>query len=724
MRTPVHPWGGLRWLARLVGALLTSVPAWAGGSPENAVLIIDPTAPDSLYVGNYYKNARNIPSSNVIYMPAGAPDYATFAANNLDGLFGSLSNAGINDHADYIVITPGEPFYVSAPGLISDQCFPVSRFSISSVYTMAFIVGDIQAGLASTTPNQYYTGTTSARAFDSTVGWLGGAPNSSPAARRYFIGAMLGYSGALGNTPAETMALIDRSVAADGTRPAGTFYFMNNTSDPNRNVRSPQYAGAVSAIQALGGQAQILPGVLPTGQHDCLGIMTGAVDLPFSTADITILPGAFGDHLTSWAATFDNSSQTKVSAWVRAGVSGSWGAVEEPCNYPGKFPAARVHAFYFQGASLGEAALRGAAYVPFQELLYGDPLTRPFAYLPSVAVSDAPTVPVSGTLVLTPTASTANPNAAIAQFDLLIDGVLAGSVAPGAQLTVDTTRLADGWHDLRVLAYDDTLVRSAGRWLGALTVNNHGHAVAFNVAPGSGNYATTFVGNVTASGGTVREVRVLQNGRVVAALPGPTAALNVSGLMLGAGPVSLQGEAVFSDGRVVRGAPAGVAVSPAAGTPTGQPPTAYGYRKHVRRDSPFVIELPATFDNSAVALTYEVLSAPTKATVATGSTGPYRLMRPIAGADGLDTFTFRVTSASGNSNVATVTIDYRGLLGDLNCDGLVNFADINPFVAALTGQAAYQAQFPNCDYFNADCNDDGVVSFADINPFVALMAGP
>ena len=62
--------------------------------------------------------------------------------------------------------------------------------------------------------------------------------------------------------------------------------------------------------------------------------------------------------------------------------------------------------------------------------------------------------------------------------------------------------------------------------------------------------------------------------------------------------------------------------------------------------------------------------------------------------------------------------------GDMNCDGVINFADINPFVLALTGQAAYQAAFPNCNYLNADVNGDSSVNFGDINPFVALLSAP
>jgi hypothetical protein len=62
-------------------------------------------------------------------------------------------------------------------------------------------------------------------------------------------------------------------------------------------------------------------------------------------------------------------------------------------------------------------------------------------------------------------------------------------------------------------------------------------------------------------------------------------------------------------------------------------------------------------------------------------------------------------------------------LGDLNCDGVVSFADIDPFVAALGGESAYAAAFPGCRWLNADCNGDGQVNFADIDAFVALLGG-
>jgi len=59
--------------------------------------------------------------------------------------------------------------------------------------------------------------------------------------------------------------------------------------------------------------------------------------------------------------------------------------------------------------------------------------------------------------------------------------------------------------------------------------------------------------------------------------------------------------------------------------------------------------------------------------------------------------------------------------GDTNCDGVVNFDDINAFVTALVSEEAYYANYPNCALENADCNGDGAVDFDDINPFVTLL---
>jgi hypothetical protein len=67
------------------------------------------------------------------------------------------------------------------------------------------------------------------------------------------------------------------------------------------------------------------------------------------------------------------------------------------------------------------------------------------------------------------------------------------------------------------------------------------------------------------------------------------------------------------------------------------------------------------------------------------------------------------------------------LRGDLNCDGGVDFGDINPFVAYISNCANWQQAYPNCPAENGDVDGDGLNAcngypFDDINPFVALLS--
>jgi hypothetical protein len=60
--------------------------------------------------------------------------------------------------------------------------------------------------------------------------------------------------------------------------------------------------------------------------------------------------------------------------------------------------------------------------------------------------------------------------------------------------------------------------------------------------------------------------------------------------------------------------------------------------------------------------------------------------------------------------------------GDLNCDGVVNYDDIDRFVLALSDPAGYAAGYPDRRRLNGDCNCDGFVDFDDISAFVAILS--
>lgn len=66
-------------------------------------------------------------------------------------------------------------------------------------------------------------------------------------------------------------------------------------------------------------------------------------------------------------------------------------------------------------------------------------------------------------------------------------------------------------------------------------------------------------------------------------------------------------------------------------------------------------------------------------------------------------------------------IDVRRL-GDMNCDGVVNNFDIDPFVLALTDPQLYARLYPDCDINNGDINGDGLLNNFDIDPFVECLS--
>lgn len=68
-------------------------------------------------------------------------------------------------------------------------------------------------------------------------------------------------------------------------------------------------------------------------------------------------------------------------------------------------------------------------------------------------------------------------------------------------------------------------------------------------------------------------------------------------------------------------------------------------------------------------------------------------------------------------NLAMPSQDFPG---DLNCDGEVDFGDINPFVLAVSNPGGYYDVW-SCNRMNGDINGDQRVDFGDINPFVRLL---
>ncbi len=73
------------------------------------------------------------------------------------------------------------------------------------------------------------------------------------------------------------------------------------------------------------------------------------------------------------------------------------------------------------------------------------------------------------------------------------------------------------------------------------------------------------------------------------------------------------------------------------------------------------------------------------------------------------------------SDPATLTVIPCRSPGDMNCDGIVDFFDIDPFLLALFAPGDYQSAFPTCVILNGDMNNDNGVDFFDIDPFILCL---
>jgi hypothetical protein len=187
---------------------------------------------------------------------------------------------------------------------------------------------------------------------------------------------------------AAARALIERGIAADDTRPEGTAYLLT-TSDRNRNVRATFYPEIVQRLATYIDIETVNADAI-RDRADVMFYFTGLTHVEHLDT-LRFLPGAVGDHLTSAGGVLPAPleprggapkpvKQTQMSSieWLRAGATGSYGAVVEPCNFKTKFPHPGIlMEHYLKGRTLIESYWRSVA-MPGEGIFIGEPLASPF----------------------------------------------------------------------------------------------------------------------------------------------------------------------------------------------------------------------------------------------------------------------------------------------------------------------------------------------------------
>ena len=306
--------------------------------PEQVGIVINDENPLSVEIGNYYRERRKIPASNVVHLH--------FPQNS--------------------ELSPGEfavqkrmldarlPARVQALALAWTTPYRVGCMSITSAFAFGFDVRYCASGCVLTATSDY---------FDS--------GSRTPFDGFHIRPAMML---AARDLPAATK-LIERGIEADGSLPDGAAYLLE-TSDKARSARKVFFAETRRAFDDRL-RVHVMQTDTLKNARDVMFYFTGLVHVPDIDTN-HFLPGAVADHLTSSGGQLTDSAQMSALRWLEAGATGSYGTVVEPCAFTTKFPnPALLMQHYLAGETLIEAYWKSVA-MPGQGVFIGEPLARPY----------------------------------------------------------------------------------------------------------------------------------------------------------------------------------------------------------------------------------------------------------------------------------------------------------------------------------------------------------
>lgn len=394
-----------RFLPQCVLALaivaMSSSESVAGGSGLNTIVVVNQQSPDSLALGNYYVEKRQIPPENILrinwiggLIAWSEAQYATTLQAPLEA---HVAAAGLNNQIDYVVLSMGIPFQIASP-------------SATNSTTSALFYG-IKTN-SNGTPEPGITNSYAASEQMFSNARLASAPVGS----RSFLATML-----TGSTLAEAMQLVNQGTAADASFPAQPV-ILAKTADPDRNIRHPYFDNAIFNNRVLGKASVVRSNssAFPN-QTPLLGSATGLkwFEIPAGT----FVPGAIADNVTSFGGViFGPNDQTSLFAFIAAGAAGSYGTVTEPGSIARKFPDPQVYFYQARGFNIAESYYQSLSQ-PHLGLVVAEPLATPFAHAGSGRWESG----ISNS-ILTQTTSlavqfkAANSTQPLQQIDLFLDG--------------------------------------------------------------------------------------------------------------------------------------------------------------------------------------------------------------------------------------------------------------------------------------------------------------
>lgn len=371
----------------------------------------------------------------------------------------------------------------------------------------------------------------------------------------YLLSTMLAYTWDTGISEQDALAALERSVAADGSRPKGTIYYTE-TADIRTTTRKPSFAAAMLKLKRLGLESEVSQATVPPGKRDIVGAMLGSAGINWPEYNCQITPGAIVENLTSYGAVFGPSpGHTQCTEFLKWGAAGSSGTVVEPYALQQKFPHPMIQVHYARGCSLAEAFYQSVEG-PMQLLIVGDALCQPFARFPEVIPGPVPEE-VRGTISIELSKAETSPE--IAAIEIYLDGKLAGR-RPGLNPVVfESEKVTDGYHELRLVAVAGGLIQPRQTLKFPLWVNNRGESVTLTANQLELDVAGTF--DFSAATSLAGPLQLWRGGEVLAENGAAAAKFSLPAGKLGRGEVELVAATRDERGRPIFSRPLKVKVT-------------------------------------------------------------------------------------------------------------------------------------------------------------------
>ena len=309
--------------------------------PDDVAVVVNDQDTNSMEVGDYYLNARNIPRKNLITvsMPAKTAE---------------LSEKQFTPIRDKILANLSPNIQVIV--LIWTTPYAVNCNSITSAITLGYEPKFCEKSCAIGNKNPYFNSASHYPSQDYNMRLSILLPTDSVDLAK---------------------SIIDKGVLSAFKANEATAYFLKTKDKSRSKPRERFYPPDMTKIESKKLILRTINADFIQDKKDVMFYFTGAKFVPLLET-INFMPGAIADHLTSRGGILYNTSQMSSLKWLEAGATGSYGSVSEPCNYWQKFPNPQVLLnHYLAGDTLIEAYWK-SVFWPAQGLFIGEPLAAPY----------------------------------------------------------------------------------------------------------------------------------------------------------------------------------------------------------------------------------------------------------------------------------------------------------------------------------------------------------